>query len=464
MKANSKSFSNMLDANPPRFDIPSGSLEGSTINRAIFSAVVIIGASTFGVKLVATAKDLLVASWLGTGDALEAFLLAFVFPFFVINVIAGSFQASLVPILVKVREEAGPEAVRQLFNEVLGLGLLLLCAMMVALLCLAPSGIPLLGSGFSIQKLALTTQLFYWAAPSVVISGLSMLIAAALNAEKRFTLTAIVPLAVPAAAIVAVLALGDSMGIFALALGTLVGFTLELVVMIGAAIKSGLAPWPRWPNRSPEVRLVLGQYLPMVAGASLLSATTLVEQAFAASLPAGNVAALGYSNKLVSLIVGIGAMAIGTAVLPFFSKLVAAADWAQLRQTLRTFSGIIVAASIPLALAIALASVPLIRLIYERGAFTPVDTVQVASIQSIYAIQVPFYLVSILIVRLLSSLRSNETLLASAAISLFLNVTLNLVLVSRIGIIGIAVTSVVTTIITLAFQMFILHKKIGFAK
>ena len=72
-----------------------------------------------------------------------------------------------------------------------------------------------------------------------------------------------------------------------------------------------------------ELRAVIGQYAPMVTGAFLMGGTVLVDQAMAAMLEPGSVAALNYANRVVAMIRGIDAKALGTAVLPYFSRMVA---------------------------------------------------------------------------------------------------------------------------------------------
>ncbi len=76
-------------------------MERGTVERRIFAAAFVIAAMTAAGKFVALLKEVLVASMFGTGDELDAFLLAFVLPSFTISVIAGSFGVALVPSYVR---------------------------------------------------------------------------------------------------------------------------------------------------------------------------------------------------------------------------------------------------------------------------------------------------------------------------------------------------------------------------
>jgi putative peptidoglycan lipid II flippase len=84
---------------------------------------------------------------------------------------------------------------------------------------------------------------------------------------------------------------------------------------------------------------------------------------------------------------------------------------------------------------------PLIRLIFQRGAFTSVDTDLVSRVQMCYFIQIPFYMCGMLFVRFLSSIRRNDVLMYGSAISLALDVSLNLILMRKMGVAGIALST-----------------------
>ncbi len=201
-------------------------------------------------------------------------------------------------------------------------------------------------------------------------------------------------------------------------------------------------------------RDVGGQYWPIVAGGLLLSSSLVVDQSMAASLASGQVSVLNYGGKVVSVVVAAVAASLATVLLPRFSHLIAAGHWHQLKRTFARYAGAIFALSIPgVALLIAL-STPLVRLLFERGAFTPETTVAVSRVQQWLLVQIPFHVVTLLGVRVLSSLGGNRTVLAIGALNLVTNVVGNLVLMQWFGVNGIAMSTslvyVFATVATLA--------------
>src|SRR5204863_8867154 len=98
---------------------------------------------------------------------------------------------------------------------------------------------------------------------------------------------------------------------------------------------------------------------------------------------------------------------------------------------------LILLATVPLTLVLVLGSKTIVSLVYERGKFTAVDTLVVSQVQAFYALQIPLYVLGILVVRLISSLRANHILMWGAIISLGLDVSLNLLLMTRLGVAGV---------------------------
>src|ERR1700694_1462359 len=109
--------------------------------------------------------------------------------------------------------------------------------------------------------------------------------------------------------------------------------------------------------------------------AMIMSNSSVIDQAMAAWLGSGSVAALNYGNKIPAFLAGIGATALGTAVLPHFSRLVVLGDHVSLRHTLKTYTRWILAISVPCTVVFIVGSEWIVKLLFERGAFRPEDTV-----------------------------------------------------------------------------------------
>lgn len=431
---------------------------GASTNRRILGAAATVAVLSLVVRAASLAKDLAVAYRFGTGDALDAFLIAILLPSFAINVVAGSLNAAFVPILIELREREGAAAADRLFRSVLAVSLGILMLVTVVLALLIPTALSHLASSFGPSKLALTRELFWWLLPMVGLSGMTTVWTGVLNAGERFALGALAPVAVPGVAAIALVVGGGRLGIEALAGGTVVGYGIAAWAIAAGASRAGWSITPRWAGFTPDLRRVMAQYAPVFAAACLMGGTALTDQAMASVLAPGSVAALSYGNKTVALLTGLMTMSLGTAVLPHFSRMVARSEWRAVRHTLRSWLRLIAVVTIPLTIVMVVGSTLIVRFAFERGAFSSHDTRIVALVQAMYVIQIPFYTAGILFVRMLTSMQRNRVLFWGTGISLPLNILLNYLFMQRMGVAGIALSTSVMYVVSCAYLGFMLHR------
>ena len=422
-----------------------------SVNFRIFRAIIVIGGVTLVTKLVSMVKDVKVASVFGTSDSMDAFLAAFVIPTYCINVVAGSFNAALIPAYITVRDNKGPEKALQLFLGFTTVSIALLIVITIMIEMSSSYTLPLLSIGFDQNKAGLTKYLFYWLLLSIPLSGLANIWIAILNANEQFTGATITSIMVPVVQICTLFWVKYSVQINLLAWGTIGGFVAQLCLLGLLLHKNGIALIPVWPTLDADMRMVIKQYLPMVAGASLMSSNLIIDQAMAATLGPGSIAILSYSNRIVALVLSIGTMALSTAILPYFSKMIAASKWTAIKKSIRTYILLILLTSVPVTLLLMAFSTSIISFLYEYGSFTTEDSNLAAKVQIMYAIQIPFYTLSILVVRVISALKANQVLMRGAVLNIILNFACNYFLTGYMGVAGIALSTSLVYIVSFLY-------------
>jgi len=411
-------------------------------NCRIFKTAVVVGSIHFLASLIAIAKELFTAYRFGRGDVVDAFVMAFLLPTFVITVIGDSFSSAFIPTYIKIREKRGFAAAKELFFSVMVWSLLLLLAITIVFAFLAQYILPFLASKFTPQKLDLTRRLFFILLPVLVFSGISSMWTAILNAEERFAAGAFTPAINYLTAIIFLFLFGKKWGIFSLAIGTTVGFILQCGLLVLDLKRNKIGLLLQWRRINTDMRDVIKQYMPMATGALAMNITIVVNQIMAAIMfGSGSVAALNYANKIILYIVLLSSTAIATSVLPYFSRMIAHQDWQGIKHTVRVYTRLILLATVPLTVIIVLFSKNIVTLVFQRGAFTQHDTQIVSQIQATYALQIPFYVLGILGIRLMSASLMNTWILLIAISGLSLNVILNLVFSKYFGIVGIALST-----------------------
>ena len=422
---------------------------GST-NRKIFGAAMIVATGTLFVKVAAMFKEIVVAWKFGTGDALDAFLIALLVPSFITTVIASSFKTALIPTYMQVLEKQGKKAAQKLFSGVSLASISLLIITTALVLLLTPLYLPLITGGFSKEKLDLTFWLTYAMSPLVLLSGIQILWGGVLNAGEHFALVAISPIITPVISIIFLLT-SETWGSFSLAAGLICGVVAEIVILGVALKRQGISIFPKWYGFNPEFIQVATQYTPTVAASFLMCSAGIINQSMAAMLDPGSVAALSYGNRIVSLPILLVTTGLNAAVVPYFSKMIATKDWMGVNHTLKRYLKLIFLTTIPLTVVVILFSKLIVSILFQRGSFTANDTELVAHIQNFYALQIPFYISAIFVVDVIASLRKNYILMWGSGLNLVANVAGNLIFMHFLGAKGIALSTSCVYLISFSF-------------
>ena len=424
---------------------------GISVNRRIWNAATAVTVASLLVKLVATVKEFTVAGVYGRSDAMDAFLAAALIPGLLINLISESMNQALVPTLVRVREKQGRESAQQLFSSSMFWIVGMLVAASVVMGLLARTFFPVIGSHFAAGKLDLSVRLFYWMLPTVVLTGIASNCTAVLNTRASFALPALATIATPAAIMICAPLLVGHMGIWALVCATLIGALVHVGWVASMMESHDYRFRMRWFGFSEPMREVVHQYGSVLLSSLVASSGLLVDQSMAAMLPAGSVSALAYAGRFVSVVLTLLAGAVSSAVVPYFSEMIAERDWESCRNILRTWGWLTLLVSTPVAAALIASAHLLIQVTFEHGAFGVADSAAVTPVLAMYALQIPFFVCSRVFYRFLVAMRRTDLIFYCGLLNLGLDVVLNLMLMRWLGLAGIALATSLWTVSTLVF-------------
>ena len=451
---------NKCVASPPTSLLAPAEAKSPSLYQRLFADAVVVGFLTSAAKLAGGVKVIVTARFFGTSDALDAFLIAFLLPSFVADVIAGSFTPSLVPILVRTQAEDGTAAAHRVLRLALGFAL---SAMLAGAACLAAAGrwlLPLAGSSFSAEKLHLALGLFLGLLLWLPLSACVATWRAALNANRSFALAAIAPLASPVLIMAMLFAFSSRYGVAVLCYGTVGGVALECLALAVAVHRRGYPILPSWRGwRAPELKTLRRQYLPLAASAVILSGCVVVDQSVAGRLGSGSVSALVYGTKLSAVLLAIVASAAATAVLPVFSQFAASRDWKGLRHAMLVYCGTITLVMTPVTLILIALSGFLVRTFFEHGAFQAGASELVTQVQRFSLMQAPFAMLLAIATRLTAALSANALLIRMGLAALVADVALDLLFSRWWGVAGIALATPAVQAISLAVLVWLLARR-----
>jgi len=371
----------------------------------LYSAFATVGGLTMASRVLGFLRDILIAAVLGTGMIADAFVVAFRMPNLFRRLFAeGAFNAAFVPLFAK-RLEADGSASARAFAEEAFAGLFAVLLLVTAIAQIAMPWLVLgLAPGFASEpeKLDLATALTRIAFPYLLCMSLVALLSGLLNSLHRYMAAAAAPIVLNGV-LVAVMGFAHWRGYhddpaagYLLVWGVTAAGVLQLAMLWFAARRAGYALRLRLPRMTDGVHRLVTLGIPgVIAGG--ITQINIVVGTIVASLEAGAVSYLYYADRLYQLPLGIVGVAIGVVLLPDLSRHLGAGNRAAAMDSQNRSMELALLLTLPAAVALFVAAEPIIRVLFERGAFTTLDTEATAWALAAFAAGLPaFVLIKVL--------------------------------------------------------------------
>src|SRR3984957_14858263 len=342
-----------------------------------------VSTGTLASRLLGFARDAVMAALLGTGPVADAFLAAFQ----LVNVVRrllteGALNAALVPAWLRLRETDGAVAAAAFAGTVLGTisAALLVAAMLIGLLM--PLVMTVLAPGFAgHDTLRLAVDDARLMLPYLAFAGPVTVMMALLNAQHRFALTAFSPLMFNIALIaVMIVLLGRRQppAEAALIIAATVGIAglLQLLILV-LRHGGGSFATPLRISFDARMRGFLGRAIPGMVASSGPQAFVVAGAIIASSSPSA-VSWLYFANRLIELPHSIVGAAMGTVLVPELTRALRGDDGVAVAHAESRGLELAVGLALPAMLGLTVLGEPIVRLLFEHGAFTAADTAATA--------------------------------------------------------------------------------------
>lgn len=353
---------------------------------------VTVGSWTLVSRVVGFVRDVMMAAYLGAGPVAEAFLIAFSLPNMFRRFFAeGAFNMAFVPMYAK-KLERGEDAAGFAQDAFNGLaGVLIVFSVLGTLLM--PWLVLAMASGFwGDPRFDLAVTFGRISFSYILFISLVALLSGVLNAGGRFTEASFVPVLMNLMFIVAML-LADRFG---WPMGQALAWTVPLTGIAQLAFtwawarRAGFRPRLAWPKLTPDLRRLAVIAAPAVLAGGVVQINLLVGRQVA-SFTEGAVAWLSYADRLYQLPLGVVGIAVGVVLLPDLARRLGAGDTAGGRHAFNRAAEFALMLTVPAAVALVVIPVPLVSVLFQRGAFGADDTAATALALAVYGLGLPAF-------------------------------------------------------------------------
>ncbi len=433
----------------------------------IARAAGLVSGLTLVSRLLGLVREVVFAALLGASLYADAFRIAFRIPNLLRDLFAeGALSAAFVPTYAHALKQGRPAAFA-LANRVLTLLALLLGVLVVlATICAGPI-VGALAPGYAevpgkAELSILLTRVMMPFLPLVAFAAVAM---GMLNAEGRFAMPAFSP------AMFNVMAIGWGIGLWAWglpahqvvlgwSLGTLLGGLAQFLVQVPALKRLGWRFRPEWAPHDPGLRRMAHLMAPAVVGLAAVQINLFINSRFA-SHEAGAVSWLDYAFRLLYLPIGLFGVALGTIAMAGLAQRAADQDMDGLRTTLRQSVSMLAYLTIPATVGLMVLRRPIVRLLYERGAFGPSDTEATSAALFLYAFGLVGYTGVKVVAPAFYALDQPRAPLMASALAVATNLTIVALLYPRMGFRALALGTALGALLNASLLAVLFERRVG---
>lgn len=423
-----------------------------TVSRAGF-----IGLAAFGGAVAGFFLQLIVAYHFGASASTDAFFMAQSTSELLSKLLlGGSITAVFLPMFVERIASGNADEAWQLGLNILHMFALVLILTITLLGIFAPAFVHFVAPGFDPATTTLTVNLLRVLLPSFLFLFLVDMATAMLHALKHFAVPASLRIVAPLASILVLLLAINTLGIYALAVGSLLGSALQFALVLWALNRKGFRyRWvlaPRHPHLRQLVRLVY----PFILSVLVTQGAGIVYRILVSELTPGSLSALRYAEKITQLLTIMFLGSVTIAIYPLLSEKASRRDFVGIRTTIAAAVRLISFITIPIIIGVAVLREPLVTLLFQRGSFEAQDTAMTSLALVYIVIGLTTNGISSVLGHATLALQQTRAAVAVTIASQAVSVALFILLVPILGHAGLALAaSLVPLVITLLYFLYL---------
>lgn len=424
------------------------------------SALLIMIITLIG-RVIGLVRGIFVGAEFGTTLEASAYRLAYTIPSTLFVFVPGALNAIFIPSLKAHITMGKTEEARTLFQKLFTLSVAIIFILTVVLWVFAEPIMTLISPGSSSELLSLSAQLLRWMLPSLFFIILIGLFSSTLNVHNSFVLPNVGTISNSLIVIASLLILAPIYHIYALAIGTTLGFAGAALIMLPKVYKEKYSLKPNWKWKDPELRKIGERFLPIMLGSFITSINEFLEKFLISGLGDDKIAALGYAKEVYQVPMAIFLAALAMPLFPQLVEHYTRQDTKAMKQTIEKGLTYLLLLMIPTTVGIWLLSKPIVSVIYERGVFSAYSTEITAFALIFFALGLYPLTVRDVLTRAFYAMENTKTPVMAGVVQMIIYVISTIAFIPLLGFAGAAMGWTFGAIVNALLLWWILQRRIG---
>jgi putative peptidoglycan lipid II flippase len=411
-------------------------------------------------------RDMVVTYYFGAEAKTDAFYVAFRIPNLLRRLFAeGSLTISFIPVFTSYLENKSREEAKRISDITFTLLFIVLALVSIVGIILSPLIIKLFASGFKAETFHLAVTLNRIMFPYIFLISLSALSMGILNSLRHFFAPAFSPVIFNVCIVVTVILLHTTLNvpIMSLAIGVIIGGAIQLVFQLPFLRQRHFLFKFRKNFRHPAVKKIGLLMVPQLFGLAVYNLNIIVNTQFASYMPAGTVSYLYLSERLIEFPLGIVAVSIATVLLPSLSSHISKGETELFKENYAYALRLMLFVMVPALVGLIVLRIPICNLLYQRGEFTYLSTINTS--QALFGYAVGIWAVGGIRITAPAfySMQDTKTPVIIAFLAFVINATMGYLLGFTFGLrhTGLALASSISSMFNFVLLFIILNKRVG---
>jgi putative peptidoglycan lipid II flippase len=406
-------------------------------------------------------REAIQAYLFGATLLVDAFIVAFNFPELIQTLFfSGATSAFLIPVCTKYMND--DEEYSEIYSTFINLSIIVTLFVSLVFFLFSSGITRLIAPGFSPEAGRITRYLFMIMIPVITFHTLLSIMKAFLNAREHFAAPEFSGVLWNIVFILSAVFLSGRIGIYSLAVGATLGSVLQILVQLPYIRKFRIHYRPILSLSHPAVMEAKRLFTGALIATSIVPVNSFIGRVIASYLPHGEVASLSYAFRIFILPFSLFAVPVYTVMFSKLSRLYHEKQWKEIFAHVDSSIVLLCLTMIPSTALLCSLGDECIKILYERGAFTPLDTALTSRALLGYSTGLIFYALSISFVRVFNAAHDMKTPALVGLSSIVLNALLAYALMIPLKNLGISLATSIVSLYNFCFLFILFKRKTGY--